>query len=92
MWSVHEQFDPFEFLDSMSTENYDRHDLERLVRSDSLPDPMSVIDGVKKRFSFLKEFDEEELTLIDDAKRHRALEVRNASVKKVIDAVTHPKR
>jgi predicted nucleotidyltransferase component of viral defense system len=92
MWSVHEQFDPFEFLDSMSTENYDWHDLERLIRSDSLPEPAAVVDGVKKRFSFLKEFNEEELTLIDDAKRHRALDVRNASVKKVIDAVTYPKR
>lgn len=83
MWSAHEQFDSSEFLNSISTENYDWHDLERLVRSDSLPKPESVVNVVKKRFSFLKELNEEESILIDDAKRHGALDVRNALVKKI---------
>jgi predicted nucleotidyltransferase component of viral defense system len=92
MWSAREQFDPFEFMDNISTENYDWHDLERLIRSDSLAKPTSVVNVVKKRFSFLKELNEEELTLIDDAKRHRALDVRNALVKTIIDARMHSKK
>ena len=84
-WEVYDVFNPGKFLESVSKDQYNWHDLKRLIRKDSLVAPETIIKSIGDRFSFLKDLDDDETLLIRDAKRHTLVSKQKSLTKNALD-------
>lgn len=87
-WNVRETFDPKALLEKVANGNYDRDDLQRLVRKGSLPAPENVIQAVLKEYSYLKNLDKQLTKIVEDSKAHKEEKLVVQVLSKVTDQLT----
>ncbi len=82
LWQVHDPFDPTKLLDRLRSESYDWNDLKSLLSKNIIINETDIINETISAYSFLRDLEEEEMLLAEDASSHRLHSPHKDLVKK----------
>ena len=82
-WNSRTAFNPDVLMQKFRENNYDWEDLKGLVRPERMPNETKIVDQVCKRYSFLRNLDENLVSIRDDATNHRRKKLVNDVISKL---------
>jgi len=83
-WNVKVIFKPEFFFEKLKTSDYDWSDLENLLPRDKRVNREKIIETCLNRYKFLSSLNANEKVLIDDAKRHKKIYLRNEIINELL--------